>query len=227
MKQINKNQEPRVLLQYRASAGTFGNIPANVQTALKQSLLDEQGYICCYCMKRIPQTLRKEEIDTNTPDCKIEHFKCQAGFEDQELNYQNLLLACHGNHGFPRFMQTCDTFKGNTDLTYNPSNRERNIESLIKYRANGEIYSDDEILNSELTKVLNLNTKDLQDIRQVFYKSIQNRIILEGKRRNGLDIQKRFYESEKERLLTKFGGKFTQYCMIGVYLINKKLNHLN
>ncbi len=45
----------------------------------------------------------------------------------------------------------------------------------------------------------------------------------EGRSRQGKEIQKRFFESEKQKLLTKKGGKFDEYCMIGVYLLNKKL----
>jgi len=157
------------------------------------------------------------------PSSKIEHVKCQSKNPDQELNYQNMLLACNGNHGLTKKMQTCDTYKDERDLSFNPANPSRNIEDFIKYRANGEIYSDDKIINTELSEVLNLNTIDLQGVREFYYREIQNRIINEGKRRRGNDIQIRFYKSEKEKLLRMFGGNFKPYCMIGVYLINKKL----
>ncbi len=224
MKQITKNSEPRSLVQYRANGGTFEDLPKD---EVRNSLLAEQGHICCYCMKRIPQKLKQEEIDKNYPSSKIEHVKCQSQNSDQELNYSNMLLACNGNHGSPKIMQTCDTYKGEMDLSFNPADTRRNIESLIRYRANGEIFSDDETIDNELNSVLNLNTKDLVDLREVFYKEIQQRIILEGKKRKGKDIQKRFYENEKEKLLTQNSGKYIPYCMVGVYLIEKKLNKLN
>jgi len=224
MKQITKNSEPRSLVQHRANGGTFENLPKD---EVRNSLLGEQGYICCYCMKRIPQKLKQEEIEKNYPSSKIEHVKCQSQNSDQELNYSNMLLACNGNHGSPKIMQTCDTYKGEMDLSFNPADTRRNIESLIRYRANGEIFSDDETIDNELNSVLNLNTKDLVDIREVFYKEIQQRIILEGKKRKGKDIQKRFYEIEKEKLLTQNSGKYIPYCMVGVYLIEKKLSKLN
>lgn len=227
MKQIIKIPEPRSFLQHRASGGTFSSMSYKIKEELRQSLEEEQGFICCYCMKRIPQKLTTNEIAKNKPDCKIEHFKCQTRFRDQELNYQNLLLSCNGNHGFPHNMQTCDTFKDDYDLTYHPSSRVRNIENLIKYKSNGEIYSEDGILNRELSEVLNLNTKDLRDTRRDVYLFIQKRIILEGKRLNGKAIQKRFFESEKDRILKKIKGKLNEYCMIGVYLINKKLRQMD
>lgn len=227
MKQIGKNPEPRSLIRHRAAGGTFDNLHADDKEELRQSLKVEQGYICCYCMKRIPLSLSPEEIETNTPDCKIEHFNSQTRYEDQQLNYQNLLLACHGNQGSPRIMQTCDTYKGEAALTYNPASHDRNIESLVKYNANGEIYSKDEVLNRELTQVLNLNTKDLRDARKVMYLDVHNRIVEEGRRRIGQEIQKTYFISERERLLTKVRGKFLPYCMIGVYLIDKKLKRLS
>jgi len=226
MKQITKNEEPRSLLQHRAKGGTYAGLIHETKEELRSSLLVEQGYICCYCMNRIPKKLKEEEIEKNFPSSKIEHVKCQSQNSNQELNYQNLLLACNGNHGSPKIMQTCDTHKGESDLSFNPSATERNIESYIKYKSNGEIFSDDAIINTELNEVLNLNTKDLKDIREIFYKNIQNKIILEGKKRKGKDIQKRFYEIEKENLLTLTGGKYTPYCMIGVYMINKRLSKL-
>lgn len=224
MKQIIKNNEPRSLIQHRAQRGNYDNLDKD---ELRISLIEEQGHICCYCMCRIPRRLKNEEIEKNYPDSKIEHVKCQSKNKDLELSYQNLLLACNGRHGYPRQMQTCDTFKGENDLSFNPADRTKNIEDYIKYSANGEIYSENETINTELNNVLNLNTKDLKDIREVFYKNIQERIINEGKRRQGKDIQKRFYELEKQELLTLKNGKLTPYCMIGIYLINKRLSKLN
>ncbi len=227
MKQITKNQEPRSLVQHRAQRGSYGSLPTKTKEELRDSLLTEQGHICCYCMKRIPQKLNSEEIEKNFPSSKIEHVKCQIINSGQDLTYQNLLLACNGNHGSPKIMQTCDTHKGEMDLSFNPADTRRNIESLIRYSASGEIFSDDETIDNELNTILNLNTKDLRDIRAIYYKDIQTRIILEGKKRKGKDIQKRFYESQKDHLLALNNGKYTQYCMIGAYLIDKKLNKLN
>lgn len=224
MKQIIKNKEPRSLTEHRAKGGDYSNLHKN---ELRDSLLEEQGYICCYCMRRIPKKLNEKEIKSHFPDCKIEHVKCQSENPDLELNYNNLVMACNGNHGFPRKIQTCDTFKGERDLSFSPADTNKNVENVIKFKANGEIFSDDETVNRELNEVLNLNTKNLKDIREVFYKDIQGRIILEGKRRKGKDIQKKFYEREKQNLLALKDEKFDPYCMVGVYLINKKLKKID
>ncbi len=47
---------------------------------LKQALLTEQGYICCYCLRRI-------EIGS----IRIEHWLPTSKFNVFETNYNNLL----------------------------------------------------------------------------------------------------------------------------------------
>ena len=220
MKQIIKNKEPRSLTEHRAKGGNYFNLYKN---ELRDSLLEEQGYICCYCMQRIPKKLNENEVEKNFPDCKIEHVKCQSENPDLELDYDNLLMACNGNHGFPKKMQTCDTFKGERDLSFSPADRLRNIENFIKYLPNGEIRSDDPVIDDEIDSVLNLNSLDLKKIREVYYRNFKQQIVDEGKRRKGKTIPKKYYEEEKQRLIDSAIHKFPQFCMVGVYLINKKL----
>lgn len=213
MKQISKGREPKSLTEHRASGGTYKGWDNG---ELRQQLLNEQGCICCYCMKRIPES--------DWPHSKIEHVKSQKNHPDLQLNYHNLLIACTGNEGKTKFMQTCDTSKGDKDLSFNPSDKIRNIELLIKYLPNGEIRSIDPLIDRELDDILHLNTKDMMDTRAGYYKLVDNKIKLKGIEYKGKQIPRSFFETEKEQLLTKFGGKFPEYCMVGVYLLNKKLS---
>jgi len=151
---------------------------------------------------------------------------CQDEHENEELNYGNMLLACSGQQGSPIRLQTCDTHKGNFSLTFNPSNHTRNIEDLIKYKANGEITSDNEELKNELETVLNLNVKSLVENRRIVFEEVRNRIIAEHKRLGKKPISKRFLENEKRKWLNLSNEKFLGFCMVGVYVINKKLNKL-
>jgi len=218
MKQIIKSNEPVSLTQHRASPhANFDNLSKD---DVRNSLLTEQGHICCYCMKRIPET-------NIIPSTKIEHFLCQADYPVQELNYTNMMLACSGQEGSPKHLQTCDTRKGNQTLSFNPSDQARNIEDLIKYKSNGEIYSTDKTFNQELETVLNLNVNTLKNNRRVIYEEVQKRIINEGRRIGNRALKKRFLESEKARLLSLNNGKFREFCMVGVYVIDKKLRRMN
>jgi uncharacterized protein (TIGR02646 family) len=217
MKAIIKQSEPKSLIKHRASQfASYNNLD---NTDVRKSLITEQGHICCYCMKRIPEK-------NVTHGSKIEHFHCQENFPKKELDYSNMLLACSGNEGSPYRLQTCDTRKGKHALSYNPSNKNRNIETLIKYKSNGEIYSTDETFNNELETVLNLNVRSLKENRRIIYEEIQNRIKLEGKRLGDKTLKRRFLEDEKAKLLNKVNGKFQEYCMVGVYVIDKKLGKL-
>lgn len=213
MKRIEKGKEPKSLEKHRAAKGDFEGLRKN---KLRKQLIEEQGYICCYCMRRI----KSDEPIVST---KIEHVKSQKNHPELQLVYQNLLLACEGNEGYPKIMQTCDTYKGEYDLSFNPADKNRNVESLIKYLKNGEIRSSDPVLDNELNEILHLNTKDLTDTRAGYYKIFDDKIKQIGNEYKGKKIPRGVFETEKEQLLTKFGGKFPEFCMVGVYLLNKKL----
>ncbi len=215
MKQIHKGNPPQPLEEHKAqSHASYDNYPEKHE--LRQKLWEEQGYICCYCMKRIPERALN-------PGCKIEHFLCQSKHREEELNYKNMLVSCTGKEGYPKHLQTCDTKKGSQDLSYSPCDQSKNIEDLIKYTSDGDIYSDDTQLNKDLDKVLNLNVNELKENRREIYKAVQDRIIKEGKNVGNKRISKRFLEKEKQFLLNKKDGKLKEYCMVGVYVINKKL----
>ncbi|MDP3914316.1 MAG: TIGR02646 family protein [Bacteroidota bacterium] len=216
MKQINKGREPRSLTEHRASGGTYKGWD---NSELRQQLLEEQGYICCYCMKRIPEK--------DWPHSKIEHVKSQKKHLELQLNYRNLLIACTGNENGTKIMRSCDTSKGEKDLSFNPSDNAHNIEPLIKYLSNGEIRSIDPAIDNELDNILHLNTKDLRDTRAGYYKMFDDKIKQKGNEYKGKQIPRSFFEAEKEQLLIKFGGKFPEFCMVAVYLLNKRLSKLN
>ena len=217
MKRIVKGNEPTSLTEHRAAQhSSFANLN---KTDVRASLLAEQGHLCCYCMKRIPET-------NETPGSKIEHFLCQDDHRQEELNYNNMLLACLGNEGFPHRLQTCDSYKGNKPLAITPSSNGRNIEDLINYKANGEIYSNNEQLNEELDSVLNLNMQTLKENRCVIYETVRDRIIAEvGKHKNN-NLKRGFLQREKQKWLALSESKYIEYCMVGVYVIDKKLRKL-
>ncbi len=145
MKKIVKQSEPESLTEHRSKPyADYDNYPAKDE--LRESLLEEQGYICCYCMRRIT----KEGM-------KIEHWKPQRKYTCLQLDYKNLLGACKGNEGARPQKQHCDTKKGQTEITINPTEENQNYESLIIYRSTGEIYSPNKPINYDLDKTLNLN----------------------------------------------------------------------
>ncbi len=142
MRTIVKQNEPRSLSEHKSKFNAaFDNIPTATKDALKDCLLREQGAICCYCMRRISR-------DT----MRVEHWKCQRHNPGLELDYSNLLAACHGNPGQEA---TCDVRKKDRDLKYNPASFD--VESIIAYRKDGTIRSSDMEFDRQLNEVLNLN----------------------------------------------------------------------
>ena len=222
MKQINKIQEPQSLMQHRSNRPAFyHNLPLAATNDLRANLLSEQGHICCYCMKRIPQ---KIEIDgTISYEMKIEHYKCQDNYSALQLNYSNLLGACTGNEGNPKKLQTCDTKKGNADITINPISANHNCEGQIKNLSNGEIHTDDPIIEKELNDVLNLNMQTLVDGRREVFETVQTKVENESKKYNDKNMKVKYFEKELLWWLSLDGGKFKPYCMVAVYYLSKKI----
>jgi uncharacterized protein (TIGR02646 family) len=85
--------------------------------ALRHPLLEDQGHLYCYCMRCI-----------SIGRMKIEHYRSQKRHRDLQLDWKNMLAACTGGEGSPPPQQTCDTRKGEEDLTVDPQSS--NVEHL-------------------------------------------------------------------------------------------------
>ena len=107
MRKISKNKEPNAWLQYRlTSDATYQSTPE-----LRQSLLEEQGYLCAYCMRRIPGK------DSNSnEDSRIDHILSRSNNPDLSLSYSNMVICCPGaiNSDFH-----CDKSKGENNISFN------------------------------------------------------------------------------------------------------------
>ena len=218
MKQIVKLNEHNSLVEHRAKEhSTFDNIPLNVKEHLRQNLLSEQGYICCYCMKRIPEI--------NPPTLKVEHFSCQADNKHLQLTYSNLFASCTGNEGQPKIKQTCDTKKGNSILTINPISNAPNCEGLFKFNADGEVSSfiENTDIERQINEVLNLNMQTLKDNRREIYLEVQKNVEAESRKLGSKQLKLSYFEKEKNKWLTRSDNKFKPFCMVAVYYLNKKI----
>jgi uncharacterized protein (TIGR02646 family) len=161
MKQIIKRKEPPSLTTYRASITKkdleslekFDTSPSTVKDDLRNKLIEEQGFICCYCMDRV-----------GFMHSKIEHFKPRSLFRGEQLDYSNLFVACLGGEGRSKNKQHCDTKKGQ-DVLEN-IHLLTNIEKDISYKKDGFIYSTNTNIDKELDEVLNLNYETLKTNRE-------------------------------------------------------------
>ncbi len=73
MIEIKKGQQPHELLTYRKSPDAdYDTMPASCKKAVLESLMREQGYLCAYCMRRIPET---RALPPNVASATIEHWE--------------------------------------------------------------------------------------------------------------------------------------------------------
>ncbi len=92
MKYINKNAEPALFINWKkhnpnANWSLFADSNSkfnNVYQDLRNSLIDEQDEMCCYC-----EIALKDSIDAH-----IEHFKDRHNYPKDTFNFQNLFASC-------------------------------------------------------------------------------------------------------------------------------------
>jgi len=170
---IKKNTPPDELVELKRQAEQQGldnnegyKLLVNpLKKQIVESLMREQGHLCAYCMREIPDT-RILESDGNYSSVYIEHWiprSVTVGSSDNKgLDYQNMFAVCSGNEKAPeatgrhkkRFM-TCDKRRGNKPLKINPL--VENTMNTIRYGSDGTIDADDDEIRRDLTETLNLN----------------------------------------------------------------------
>lgn len=156
MRAISKRPEPASLTAHRQTPHCdYNNYGAKDE--LRHSLVGEQRGLCCYCMGRIRNTVEA---------MKVEHWRPQSRFPNEQLSYRNLLGACLGGNGQPGHLQHCDARKGDHDLQWNPAEPAHHIETRIKYELDGTICADDPLFGGQINTVLNLNLPQIKNNRK-------------------------------------------------------------
>jgi len=165
VKYIHKNPEPMGLKLYRQTLGA--SYPGlrkkkSLYRVVKQSLAQEQGYICCYCGRRI----------SGNADSQIEHIfaKGTPTYEEMQLDYESNLLACCDGGKSQRTTDSirkediyCEAPKGDKILPINPLIP--NCENMFMFSEDGEVLGVSKA--AEVTiKILNLNSPVLKTMRK-------------------------------------------------------------
>ncbi len=141
----------------------------------------------------------------------------------ERLDYTNMLGACLGHiNGTKGADDTCDTHKQNTVITVNP--QDMTTLKKIKYRsATGEVYSEDEKIQEDLNRTLNLNSSKhmlmanrkavldtaIMELRKMQQKGIWNHKLMES--------VKAIYEGIDS------DGKRKEYAGIVLWYLEKRL----
>ncbi|MGX7950697.1 retron system putative HNH endonuclease [Oleidesulfovibrio alaskensis] len=116
MKHIIKQGEPRALWDWKALANedwmpTYDDLAGETKKAVKGALMGEQGYICCYCERRLTDN-----------DSHIEHFQPQRDPAVDPLDFSNFLCSCQNRikKGEPRHCGNLKDDWFDSDLLVSP-----------------------------------------------------------------------------------------------------------
>ncbi len=210
MIKIDKLTEPKSLTEFKqlatASYDSLANLEGKAYKGdLKHNLLKEQGYICAYCMSRI-----------NLENMKIEHYQPQSKYPNLELEYKNLFAVCSGSFGKDT---TCDTQKADQILNNLSPLVESSIQT-IAYKKTGEIISSDDLVQTELNQILNLNCEMLIDNRRQQLDNFIRNVTRKKNMQTGA-MKRGFLFKTKQELLSK--DKKQPYIGIVIWWIEKKL----
>lgn len=216
MRQISKGPEPAKLKQYRlasdnSSYAGLADIPGAMQE-LRESLVQEQRGLCCYCMRRI----------SNGPLLmKVEHWRSQSRHEGEQLRYANLLGACLGGQDRVDSAKHCDTHKKDRDLRFSPANPNHQIEKRIRYELDGKIRSDDHEFDDQLDEVLNLNLKVHQNSRKAMLDAVQEWWRWEKNRLHNR-VPKEVIQRKRDEYAGG-NGLLRPYCQVAIWVLEQRL----
>ncbi|MBS5117600.1 MAG: hypothetical protein KHZ10_06905 [Clostridium sp.] len=187
---------------------------------LKQELLEEQGYICCYCEK---------EIGVQKGDHDIEHFmprhpdkksltkeECRI-CQDAQLDYGNMMVSCKGERYDS--LDHCNHKKDNWfdfSLCVSPTSLE--AEGLFGFRLNGKIFAlHNDCRAEEMKKRLNLDTYVLQEQRKAAYDQV---VALEfGENEELWNDQNYVAETIEEYRRRNIWGRYYPFCSMITYCL--------
>lgn len=199
MKLIIKGNEPAAWKAHRDTPGAdFDAIPE-----LKEALLNEQGYLCCYCMNGIKEG-----------NMKVEHYKPRSIYPELKMDYMNLFATCKGNFCAEKH---CDTKKQNTELSIHPADPRNNCEEIVGYRSNGLLTYPDQY-KKDIEETLNLNNSILVSNRKGALYGAALALKKIGYKKGSIQKLINQYNTKNPE------GEFYPYCNAILWLLNKKLS---
>ncbi len=162
MKYIQKGIEPQELMDWKSRENDdwqpdYDSMGGQLKNIVKESLMQEQGYLCCYCERRL--TLN---------DSHIEHFVPQSNADIDPLDYSNILCSCQNrlNRGEPRHCGNLKEDWFDSELLISPLDPK--CENKFSFKADGKIKpadTDDKAAYTTIKK-LGLNIPKLNDLRK-------------------------------------------------------------
>jgi uncharacterized protein (TIGR02646 family) len=210
MKYIKKYQEPEELTVWKALKNedwqpSWDNLQKPERPIVHDSLLKEQGYICCYCGMRITKETSH-----------IEHLKPRTNYPDLAIDYTNFIASCQGESEEPTVPIHCGHKKKywyDKNLMVSPL--ETDCADFFKYTGAGEIQPTDDPSKKAAAEgtidKLGLNIDKLQNMRRIAIDAILQ------------DIDQ-FSEEEIQQLAQSYeqldnNGQYIPFCTAIAYIL--------
>lgn len=131
--------------------------------SIKSKLINDQGYICCYCNARVLEN-----------GSTIEHIIPKSIDHTNVLEYSNLLIACNGgreerkkNDDKENYPNYCDAFRGSNKLDFSPL--ENKCWLAFHYDIENGSISGNNFEANNVINTLNLNCNILKKNRKSAY----------------------------------------------------------
>jgi uncharacterized protein (TIGR02646 family) len=210
MKYIPKDssREPESVREWKQLAANDPNydyayLPSKERKALLDALIEEQGYICCYCGM---------EISDETSH--VEHLTPQSSHPHLSLEYTNLLVSCGISEKYrPKYdsvlhcKEHCGQKRGNLDLTIKPTDPD--CETKFRYTGEGEILPKNDLS----VKSLNLNYTELRKLRKAAIDAAKSLLEEDFSDEEIKLFVKSFEERDRD-------GKFQPFCFAITYFLD-------
>jgi len=157
MKHIQKQAAPQAFIDWKSRPRTYDRFKktAQIKQVVKAALMQEQGYLCCYCERRLTDS-----------DSHIEHFKPQKDPTVDPLDFNNLLCSCQKDldQGEPRH---CGNSKGSYDANLLVSPLDSTCEARFMFTADGYVQTaiETDAIAQTTIDVLQLDIPKLRALR--------------------------------------------------------------
>ncbi len=209
MKYIKKSEEPESFTVWKNLANedwqpTWDDFRKPQKTDVHDSLLQEQGFICCYCGRRI-----------NTDDSHLEHLKPRTTYPQSALEYTNILASCQKDTVRKEPLH-CGKIKDkwyDDNLMISPL--DVNCAEFFRYTDDGQILatnnSEKQLAAETTIDKLALNIDKLKNLRAKSIEPI-------------LEIINTITEEERQNLILGFSetnskGYYEEFCAAIIYLL--------
>lgn len=187
------------------------------KSELKQSLLEYQGYLCCYCNRSlILDSTSDQAVAKNTLPTEVEHLVPVSAQPRLALVYKNLMVSCDGGKkdNVPQRYLTCNAARGSNELNVTPDHPD--CEIRIQYALNGEAFGADEEAEASVSL---LNLKKFNQNRR---KAIEGWIYESGDISSGYISRSNATQCIRQ-LREKNNGKFSSFCSAIIQIIQREI----